>query len=105
MRLRRTRARRKSWTDSSYDKQALPTPGGRGAPQLEERPVRAAGGRGAARLAEYGPNRIEEAGRRSLALEFLGQFTHFFALILWVAAGLVFFAGVHNPGQGFRTLG
>jgi len=34
------------------------------------------------RLVEYGPNRVEEAKGESLALRFLHEFVHFFALIL-----------------------
>ena len=56
------------------------------------------------RLAEYGSNRIEESRRAPLLLRFLREFTHFFALILWVAAALAFFAEVSNPGQGMATL-
>jgi calcium-translocating P-type ATPase len=56
------------------------------------------------RLHEFGPNRIEPVARRSLALDFLGEFTHFFAVILWIAAGLAIVADVFDPGQGFRTL-
>jgi sodium/potassium-transporting ATPase subunit alpha len=57
------------------------------------------------RLAEYGPNRVEEAKGESLALRFLREFVHFFALILWLAAGLAFVADLYGPGQGMVTLG
>ncbi len=57
------------------------------------------------RLAEYGPNRVEEAKGESLALRFSREFVHFFALILWLAAGLAFVADLHDPGQGMATLG
>ena len=57
------------------------------------------------RLEEFGPNRIEEVRGRPLWLRFLGEFTHFFALILWVAAALAFFAEWRNPGEGMRALG
>ncbi|MBI4757375.1 MAG: cation-transporting P-type ATPase [Betaproteobacteria bacterium] len=59
----------------------------------------------ARRLAEYGPNQVEEVRRKSLALAFLSEFSHFFALILWVAAGLAFVAESRDPGQGMATLG
>ena len=59
----------------------------------------------ASRLAEYGPNRIEESTRRSLLLGFAAEFTHFFALILWLAAGLAFLAERYDPGQGMARLG
>lgn len=39
------------------------------------------------RLSEYGLNRAEEVARESILLRFLKEFTHFFALILWLAAG------------------
>jgi len=57
------------------------------------------------RVAEYGPNRVEEMKREHLAIRFLKEFTHFFALILWVAAGLAFVAEWSDPGQGMATLG
>ncbi len=57
------------------------------------------------RLAEFGPNRIRRTRRRPLALRFLGQFTHFLALLLWLAAGLAFFSESVNPGEGMLTLG
>ena len=57
------------------------------------------------RLASFGPNRIEQLGGSSIVLRFLRQFSHFFAVILWVAAGLAFFAQWHQPGQGWATLG
>jgi len=57
------------------------------------------------RLAEYGPNRVEEAKGESLALRFLLEFVHFFALILWLAAGLAFVADFYGPDQGMATLG
>jgi len=57
------------------------------------------------RLAEYGPNRVEEAKGESLVLRFLHEFVHFFALILWLAAGLAFVADFYGPGQGMATLG
>ena len=57
------------------------------------------------RLAEFGPNRMEEIRGAPLALRFAGEFVHFFALILWVAAGLAFYAEAHEPGQGMGTMG
>jgi calcium-translocating P-type ATPase len=64
-----------------------------------------ASGEAARRLAEYGPNRVEEAKREPLVLRFARQLTHFFALILWIGAGLAFLADVHDPGRGMATLG
>ena len=57
------------------------------------------------RRGEYGPNRIERVRRRSAVSRFLAEFTHFFAVILWVAAGLAFFAAARSPGSGMAGLG
>ncbi len=57
------------------------------------------------RLAEYGPNRMERIAGEPLALRFLKEFTHFFALILWVAAGLAFLGEWSAPGQGMAKVG
>jgi calcium-translocating P-type ATPase len=57
------------------------------------------------RLGEFGPNRIEEVKGRPLWLRFLREFTHFFAVILWVAAALAFLAEVRDPGSGMWQLG
>ncbi|MDP2808586.1 MAG: cation-transporting P-type ATPase [Rhodocyclaceae bacterium] len=59
----------------------------------------------ARRLAEFGPNRVEAAARTSLWLGLLREFTHFFALILWLAAALAFVAERYDPGQGMGGLG
>ncbi len=59
----------------------------------------------ARRLHEYGENRIAQVRRKSILLEFAKEFTHFFALILWLAAALAFFAEHQAPGQGMATLG
>ena len=57
------------------------------------------------RLTEFGPNRVEAAAREPLGLTLLREFSHFFALILWLAAGLAFVAGYFEPGQGMAELG
>src|SRR3990167_8412737 len=57
------------------------------------------------RLTELGANRVEELPSEPLWLAFVKEFTHFFALILWLAAGLAFFAEHYAPGQGMATLG
>jgi calcium-translocating P-type ATPase len=57
------------------------------------------------RLAKHGPNRIEKIAEQSLLIKLLKEFTHFFALILWLAAVLAFFAEWRDPGQGMATLG
>ncbi len=57
------------------------------------------------RLDEYGANRVEEVGGEPTAIRLVKEFTHFFALILWVAAGLAFFAEWSDPGQGMAKVG
>src|SRR5262249_1341755 len=57
------------------------------------------------RLLEFGPNRVERIQGTPLSVRFLKGFTHFFALILWVAAGLAFVAEWNDPGAGMATLG
>jgi calcium-translocating P-type ATPase len=57
------------------------------------------------RLEEFGPNRIERAEGPPLLSRCLGNFTHFFALILWLAAGLAFLAELYDPGSGMGVLG
>jgi sodium/potassium-transporting ATPase subunit alpha len=52
------------------------------------------------RLAEFGPNRVEKVTGVPLPLRFLKEFTHLFALILWLAAGLAFVAELADPGKG-----
>ena len=59
----------------------------------------------ARRRAEYGENRLETTEREPLWLRGLKQFTSFFALILWVAAGLAFVAESRDPGTGMALLG
>ena len=57
------------------------------------------------RLGEYGANRLDEIGHEAEWQRFFAEFTHFFALILWVAAGLAFFAEPRSPGEGMWQLG
>ena len=57
------------------------------------------------RLAEFGKNEVEEVAHEALLLALAREFVHFFALILWIAAGLAFFAEWREPGQGMATLG
>ncbi|HET6719679.1 MAG TPA: cation-transporting P-type ATPase, partial [Rhodocyclaceae bacterium] len=59
----------------------------------------------ARRLAEFGPNSIQAAARQPLWLQLLKEFSHFFALILWLAAGLAFVAEGFEPAQGMLELG
>lgn len=57
------------------------------------------------RLVEFGPNAIRAARKRPLWLRFLGQFTHFLAVLLWIAAALSFISEYFQPGEGMLTLG
>ncbi|MFZ3041067.1 MAG: cation-transporting P-type ATPase [Thiobacillus sp.] len=57
------------------------------------------------RLMEFGPNHVEEVGHERLLLRFAREFTHFFAIILWVGAALAFLAEYFDPGQGMVRLG
>ena len=59
----------------------------------------------ARRLAESGPNHVEEVAREHLLLGFAREFTHFFAIILWIGAALAFLADYFEPGQGMSRLG
>jgi sodium/potassium-transporting ATPase subunit alpha len=57
------------------------------------------------RLVEFGPNQVEATAREPLWLMLLREFSHFFALILWLAAGLAFLAEHFEAGQGMAELG
>ncbi|MBI5785520.1 MAG: cation-transporting P-type ATPase [Rhodocyclales bacterium] len=59
----------------------------------------------ARRAAEFGANRVEALAREPLWLVLLKEFTHFFALLLWLAAGLAFLAEHFGPDQGMAELG
>jgi calcium-translocating P-type ATPase len=57
------------------------------------------------RLQEFGANRVEPAPTVLPFVRVLQAFTHFFALLLWAAAGLAFLAEWQDPGSGMATLG
>ena len=59
----------------------------------------------ARRLVEFGPNHVEQLPREPHLKLFLKGFTHFFAMVLWLAAGLAFVAEWRQPSQGMGTLG
>lgn len=59
----------------------------------------------ARRLREYGPNQVAHITETPLYRRFIRGFTHFFALILFVAAFLAFFADWRDPSQGMFALG
>lgn len=58
----------------------------------------------ARRQVEFGFDRVESIAHEPFWLKFGREFTHFFALILWIAAGLAFFAERREPGQGMAQL-
>ena len=57
------------------------------------------------RLRELGPNRVERIAREPAWLRLFREFTRFFSVILWVAAGLAFFAEWSDPSQGMARIG
>ncbi|MBI4681612.1 MAG: cation-transporting P-type ATPase [Nitrospirae bacterium] len=57
------------------------------------------------RLIEFGPNEIKEVRRAPLYKRFIAQFTHFLAILLWLAAGLCFLSEYIKPGEGLLSLG
>ncbi len=59
----------------------------------------------ARRLREAGYNQIEKITAVSLWRRLLKQFTHYLAILLWIAAALAFISGRLYPGQGMTTLG
>ena len=59
----------------------------------------------ARRQSEFGSNHVEEVRREPLLIGFAREFTHFFAIILWLGAALAFLADHFEPGQGMARLG
>lgn len=57
------------------------------------------------RLTEFGHNRVKRLERTPLWQQFAHGFTHFFALILWIAVVLAFLAEYFEPGASMATLG
>ena len=57
------------------------------------------------RLSQFGPNRLTEPDRYSVLRGLTRHFTHFLAVLLWIAAGLSFAADFMRPGEGMATLG
>jgi sodium/potassium-transporting ATPase subunit alpha len=57
------------------------------------------------RSKEFGPNVLAEPNRYSLLRGLSRHFTHFLAILLWIAAGLSFTADHMKPGEGMATLG
>jgi sodium/potassium-transporting ATPase subunit alpha len=57
------------------------------------------------RLVQYGRNVLSEPDHFSLLRGLLHHFTHFLAVLLWIAAALSFAADFMRPGEGMATLG
>ena len=57
------------------------------------------------RTLKHGPNSLHALRRAPLIGRFARQFTHFLALLLWVAAGLAFIVDALHAGEGMATLG
>ena len=57
------------------------------------------------RLMQFGPNRLAEPDRYVVLRGLIRHFTHFLALLLWIASGLAFAADFMKPGEGMATLG
>ena len=58
----------------------------------------------ARRMSEYGPNEIRAARKKPLYLRFVAQFTHFLAVLLWIAAALCALSELIRPGEGMLLL-
>lgn len=58
----------------------------------------------ARRLARFGANTLKPKRRNPVAVRFLRSFSHFFALLLWLAAALAAVADMHQPGEGMGML-
>ncbi len=57
------------------------------------------------RLHEYGLNEIREVRKKTLYQRLISQFTHFLAILLWIASALCFFSAYLHPGEGMLSLG
>jgi sodium/potassium-transporting ATPase subunit alpha len=57
------------------------------------------------RLHEFGLNEVQKVAGEPLWLRLVKEFITFFSLLLWVAAGLAFFAEWSEPGEGMAKVG
>ena len=57
------------------------------------------------RRREFGSNRIEKVRREPAIWRLIKEFTRFFSMILWCAAGLAFLAEWFDPGHGMARIG
>ncbi|HSQ05358.1 MAG TPA: cation-transporting P-type ATPase, partial [Burkholderiales bacterium] len=71
---------------------------------LNSRPEGLSAAEALARLREFGPNRVHEIRRESLAVKFLRELTGLFSTILWLAAALALVAELSHPGEGMARL-
>lgn len=56
------------------------------------------------RLREHGRNVIEAAPSTPIALRLLKEFTHFFSIVLWIAAAIALLMEHLTPGEGMARL-
>jgi sodium/potassium-transporting ATPase subunit alpha len=73
--------------------------------QLETSPAGLSQEEARRRLTQYGPNALAEPNHWSAVRGLMQHFTHFLAILLWIAAGLAFTADRLKPGEGMATLG
>ena len=57
------------------------------------------------RLSQFGPNRLAEPDRYSVLRGLTRHFTHFLAVLLWIAAGLSFAADFQRPVREEHAVG
>jgi len=57
------------------------------------------------RLHEFGLNEVQKVAGVPLWLRLVKEFITFFSMLLWVAAGLAFFAEWSEPGEGMAKVG
>jgi sodium/potassium-transporting ATPase subunit alpha len=57
------------------------------------------------RLHEYGLNEIKKVREKPLYVKLISQFTHFLAILLWIAAALSFLSEYLHPGESMLSLG
>jgi sodium/potassium-transporting ATPase subunit alpha len=57
------------------------------------------------RLSQFGPNVLARPDQGSLVRGIVRQFTHFLAVLLWIAAGLSFLGGYFNPKEDTTMIG
>ena len=73
--------------------------------QVESSPAGLSSEEAQRRLTYCGPNALAEPNHWSAVRGFIRHFTHFLAILLWIAAGLAFTADMLKPGGGMATLG